>query len=151
MNICLACFEDRLASVFENASELKIYAESSDGDHLYLSGVGTIPLSGREIFKEVEAIQKQGSTLLICGAMCGRTRFALEQSGLKIMAWIKGDVMQVTEAYCNNTLESQIMPGCHNKRLAQGNCRNKMRNMHAQKENLPNMAPSAIQTNLTKG
>ncbi|XPV76761.1 MAG: NifB/NifX family molybdenum-iron cluster-binding protein [Desulfovibrio sp.] len=121
MNICLACYNDRLASVFDNTSELKFYEVSEDSTARKLTFTKEVHLSGCESATELATLINQDSGTLICGAICGCTRRKLEQSSISIIPWIKGSVAQVLEAYCHNTLDAQAMPGCHNQRLIQSN------------------------------
>ena len=120
MRVCLACFETRLAAVFENASELRLY-DVCDND---ICPAGHLPLPSKDPTDAISATLACGADLLICGAMCGRTRNCLEASGLHVIPWVGGPIVRVLEAFRTGTLDSLAMPGCHNARRQRGQCRN---------------------------
>lgn len=121
MRVCLACFETRLAAVFENASELRLY-DVCDNE---IRPAGHLPLPSKDPTDTISATLACGADLLICGAMCGRTRNCLESSGLHVTPWVGGSIERVLEAFGANTLDNLVMPGCRNVRRQRGQCRSK--------------------------
>jgi predicted Fe-Mo cluster-binding NifX family protein len=121
MRVCLACFETRLAAVFENASELRLYKVCDDN----ICPVGHLPLPSKDPTDTISATLACGADLLICGAVCGRTRNTLEASGLRVIPWVGGTIEKVLEAYTTQTLDNLAMPGCRNARRQRGLCRGK--------------------------
>lgn len=111
MILCLACFENRLASVFENSSEFKLY--KTDGDDICPAGHLSLP--SEDSTDRTSAILACGVHLVICGAISGCTRQIIENAGISILPWVKGEVDQVIEAYKANKLDQLTMPGCHNR------------------------------------
>ncbi len=111
MILCLACFENRLASVFENSSEFRLY--KTDGDDICPAGHLSLP--SEDSTDRTSAILACGVHLIICGAISGCTRQLIENAGISILPWVKGDVDQVLAAYKDNSLDRLTMPGCHNR------------------------------------
>ncbi|MBN2139617.1 MAG: dinitrogenase iron-molybdenum cofactor biosynthesis protein [Desulfovibrionaceae bacterium] len=111
MLICLACYEDRLASVFESAPELRLFKTGEQGPVL----AGRMSLPPGEPVDRVSALVACGVQLLICGAVCGCTRRMLENSGLIIHPWVRGGVDEVLAAFERGALDKLSMPGCRNR------------------------------------
>ncbi len=117
--LCLACYENRLASVFDNASELKLFRIEDNK----ICPAGYLSLPSKDPKDRTSAIMTCGATFLICGAICGCTRNDLEQAGVKVIPWIRGMVDEILEAYKQNRLEDYMMPGCGGRVGTPGNCR----------------------------
>ncbi|NDV26632.1 NifB/NifX family molybdenum-iron cluster-binding protein [Desulfovibrio sp. JC010] len=116
--LCLACYEDRLASVFDNAPDLKLFRVE---DHK-ICPAGYLSLPSKDPKDRTSAIIACGATFLICGAICGCTMNELEQAGTKVIPWISGMIDDVLSAYQQNCLENHVMPGCRGRgRCGQGN------------------------------
>ncbi|MBI9109665.1 MAG: dinitrogenase iron-molybdenum cofactor biosynthesis protein [Maridesulfovibrio ferrireducens] len=117
--LCLACFENRLASVFDNATELKMFQLIDNK----ICPAGLLSLPSKDPKDRTSATLTCGATFLICGAICGCTRNALEQAGIKVIPWVRGTVDEILEAYRLNLLENFIMPGCSGRLGKKGRCR----------------------------
>ncbi len=116
--LCLACFEDRLASVFDNAPDLKLFRMEDNK----ICPAGYLSLPSKDPKDRTSAIIACGATFLICGAICGCTMNELEQAGVRVIPWITGMTEQVLSAYQQNCLENHVMPGCRGRgRCGQGN------------------------------
>ncbi|WP_321405081.1 NifB/NifX family molybdenum-iron cluster-binding protein [Maridesulfovibrio sp.] len=116
--LCLACYEDRLASVFDNAPELKLFRVEDNK----ICPAGYLSLPSKDPKDRTSAIMTCGATFLICGAICGCTMNELEQAGVKVIPWITGMIEEVLSAYQQNCLENLVMPGCRGRgRCGQGN------------------------------
>ncbi len=109
MIICLACYEERLASVFENAQEYRFFDVHENGE-IYPAGHLSLPL--RDTADRTSAILACKVSFLICGAICGQTRKAMQHAGLSIASFIKGSVEEVLEALRQDALHTLAMPGC---------------------------------------
>lgn len=116
--LCLACYKDRLASVFDNASELKMFRVEDNK----ICPAGYLSLPSKDPKDRTSAIMTCGATFLICGAICGCTVNELEQSGVRVIPWIRGVVDEILEAYQQNRLENYIMPGCGGRVGRPGRC-----------------------------
>lgn len=108
MDVCLACYKNRLASVFDNAADLLIFRDA-EGE---LYPAGHLSLPSKDPMDRTSAILACGVNILICGAMCGRTRRLLEEGGVRVIAWVRGDVERVLDAFQRNNLDGLAMPGC---------------------------------------
>ncbi|NDV23168.1 NifB/NifX family molybdenum-iron cluster-binding protein [Desulfovibrio sp. JC022] len=116
--LCLACYEDRLASVFDNAPDLKLFRVEDNK----ICPAGYLSLPSKDPKDRTSAIMTCGATFLICGAICGCTMNELEQAGVRVIPWITGMTDQVLAAYQQNCLENHVMPGCRGRgRCGQGN------------------------------
>ncbi|MBU1248211.1 MAG: dinitrogenase iron-molybdenum cofactor biosynthesis protein [Proteobacteria bacterium] len=110
MRICLACYEDRLASVFENAVDYKFFEIFDDGN---IYPAGHLSLPSKDPTDRTSAILACGVSYLICGAICGTTKTAIEAAGLKCAPFLKGRVDEVLDALGQGRLNSLSMPGCN--------------------------------------
>ena len=117
--LCLACYEDRLASVFDNAPELKLFRVEDNK----ICPAGYLSLPSKDPKDRTSAIKTCGATFLICGAICGCTVNDLEQTGVRVIPWIRGMIDEILEAYLSNHLENYIMPGCGGRVGIPGRCR----------------------------
>ena len=109
MLVCLACYEDRLASVFENADEYKFFDVHDDG---MIYPAGHLSLPSKDPTDRTSAILACGVSFLICGAVCCKTRKTIEGSGMRVVPFVKGSVDAVLDAFTHNKLHTLAMPGC---------------------------------------
>lgn len=105
--ICLACYQDRLASVCENADGYKLF-EIRD-DKIYPAGLLSLP--SKDPMDRTSAILACGVTIFLCGAICNPTRQALEAAGIKVIPWLTGTEGQVLDGYLHGGLATLTMPG----------------------------------------
>jgi hypothetical protein len=106
--LCLACYQDRLASVCENADEYKLF-EIRD-DTIYPAGRLSLP--SKDPMDRTSAILACGVTFLLCGAIGADTRMRLEGGGVTVIPWLTGRIGEVVAAYRHGTLAGLTMPGC---------------------------------------
>lgn len=106
--LCLACYQDRLASVCENADEYKLF-EIRDSKS-YPAGLLSLP--SKDPMDRTSAILACGVTFLMCGAICEETRLRLERDGVIVFPWLTGTVDQALSAFLANSFASLAMPGC---------------------------------------
>jgi len=116
MKLCLAVYGQRLASLFDNAPELRMY-HYQDG-HLSEAGEVRIPHEG--VTARLSALSTCGVDTLICGAVSGCTKQMLHQSGIQVWDWIRGDVDKVLQAWQEGKLSEWSMPGCRKKGCCKG-------------------------------
>ncbi|MEZ7197282.1 NifB/NifX family molybdenum-iron cluster-binding protein [Pseudodesulfovibrio karagichevae] len=57
------------------------------------------------------AILACGVTIFLCGAICNRTRHALERAGITVIPWLTGTDCQVLEGFLRGGLAELTMPG----------------------------------------
>jgi hypothetical protein len=57
------------------------------------------------------AILACGVTFFLCGAICNRTRNALERAGVTVIPWLTGTEVQVLNGFLHDRLADLAMPG----------------------------------------
>lgn len=107
MLICLATYEDRLASLFENASSFKLY-DIKDGK---AAPAGDLTFSGLDAGSVATALADSGAELLVCGGISGTSLTLLEQHGVTAAPWIRGGIEEVLAAVADENLDALAMPG----------------------------------------
>ena len=107
--ICLACYEDRLATVCDNANEYRLF-EIREGK-IYPAGLLSLP--SKDPMDRTSAILACRVSLFICGAVCSDFHTRLEYGGVTVVPWITGEVDIVIDAFCRSSLSERTMPGCH--------------------------------------
>ncbi len=117
MIVCLACYEDRLASIFENATEYKFFEVRDNGE---ICPAGHLSLPSKDPTDRTSAIMACGVSHLICGAVCYQTRKAIETTGMQLFPFIKGAVEEVLHAFREDSLHSLAMPGCRRQMRCRG-------------------------------
>ncbi len=105
--ICLACYQDRLASVCENADGYKLFEIRNDT--FYPAGLLSLP--SKDPMDRTSAILACGVTAFICGAIRNQTRHALEAGGITVLPWLTGTEAQILRGYLDNALSDLVMPG----------------------------------------
>ncbi|MCA1943708.1 MAG: hypothetical protein LDL30_00285 [Desulfovibrio sp.] len=111
MRVCLATYGDRMASLLENASELRFY-ESRAGE---LDSRGFIPMPKGGPSALAETLHAAGIRSLVCGAVAESYAEHLHRAGIRLSPWIAGNVDRVLQAWLANNLEQLIMPGRRRK------------------------------------
>jgi len=106
--LCLACYQDRLATVCDNADEYKLF-EIRD-DNIYPAGLLSLP--SKDPMDRTSAILACGVSFLLCGALSAQSQLHLEGGGVTVIPWLTGEIEMIISAFRENTLESLAMPGC---------------------------------------
>ena len=116
MKVAIPIRNGRVSPVFDAASRV-IIVEFEGGEQ-----IGRTEFSIRESSCEARAgmLQDLGVSTLICGAISNHTRRMVERCGIELMPWIVGDIDDVIDAYCSNSLgaEGFNMPGCRRRQGA---------------------------------
>ena len=107
MLLCLACFEDRLASLLDTATDLRLF--EVDGGQAQAQGVLPPPLSALSLPAD---LSRAGVRVLCCGAVTGRLLHALRAAGLDVRPWLRGGPQEVLAAWQAGELDRFRMPGC---------------------------------------
>ena len=105
--ICLACFQDRLASVCENADGYKLFKIRDT--KFYPAGLLSLP--SKDPMDRTSAILACGVTVFLCGAICNQTRERLEVGGVMVLPWLTGTQDEILEGFLNDSLGKLAMPG----------------------------------------
>ena len=113
MRLCLACYDNRLAVLFDNAGEFRIY----EIENSIISPAGHISLPFGDLPSKVSSMMSCGVNTLICGGISGCTLRFITLAEIMVVPWICGEIDTVLTAWQSNTLENLAMPGCR------GECR----------------------------
>lgn len=116
MNLCLACYENRLASLLENATCFQLFTF----DENELKQSGGFELAQRDTTNLVSALESCGVDVLICGGVTGCTRRLIQQAGIELHPWVRGTQVEVLQAFQSKTLDALAMPGCGGHRCGRG-------------------------------
>lgn len=111
MKICLALYGNRLASLFENANQLKMYEYNHQ--EILPAGELWMPESGSS--QKISAMLACGVNILICGGLSRSTKQFLSNSEICVWDWIRGQTEEVLQAWKNGSLDEILMPGCKNR------------------------------------
>ncbi|CCH50006.1 NifB/NifX family molybdenum-iron cluster-binding protein [Pseudodesulfovibrio piezophilus] len=106
--LCLACYQDRLASVCENADEYKLFEIRND--KIYPAGLLSLP--SKDPMDRTSAILACGVLFFVCGAICSTTLTRLEENGVIVVPWLTGHIDEVLMRFAENSLFALVMPGC---------------------------------------
>lgn len=105
--VCMACYQNRLASVFENATDFRLF-EHRDGA---LQPAGNLSLPTSPFMDTTSAILACGVGHVVCGAICTSTQKELEDKGLQLTPWVRGRVDEIRRAWETDSMEGMLMPG----------------------------------------
>ncbi|MBD3289592.1 hypothetical protein GF337_12375 [candidate division KSB1 bacterium] len=113
MNIALATYGDRIASLFESSDRFVIF-DSRSGQIEKPRTLIIRDSSPNTLLHQLKANEAQ---VLICGAISGCTSQMLEGQGIQVIPWVKGHINDVMEAYRTRHLFSPgfRMPGCRRR------------------------------------
>ncbi|NOZ63143.1 MAG: hypothetical protein GXO74_15940 [Calditrichaeota bacterium] len=100
MNICLAAYGNRIASLLETSDRL-ILLHSPDFDK---SNMKTIPLYSGAYNDILKILQENGVNTLICGAITACVHDLLQAQNIKIIPWITGNVAEIIDALSQNRM-----------------------------------------------
>jgi hypothetical protein len=102
MKLCLAAYNNRIASVFDNANPLKLFVSTAEG--LFPAGEIWIPQNGAAV--RISTMKALAVNVLICGAINHTTKSLLRETGITVMDWYCGDVQEVLAAWRNDSLSA---------------------------------------------
>ena len=110
---CLACHGQRLASLLETASALRLYRLAPPS--VIEEGAWSMPDEG--LAGLAGLLARADVALLVCGGAtcCCLTHF--RRTGVAVAPWIAGDIDTVIEALLHNRLETLLAPGARPCRL----------------------------------
>ncbi len=118
MIIGLPCYAERLATLFDTASDFSLHkVDGADVSHIY--PVGRLSLPHNDPTKKITALAAHGVTLVICGGISQGALRCLHNADIECRPWICGEIEAVLQAFCDNSLDTLLMPGC---RARQGLC-----------------------------
>ncbi len=119
MKICLATYKNRLASLFENATTLKMYTYENGS----IASAGEMSFPDKGSSSRISAMIACGVEMLVCGALCKNTKQILHNHSIEVLDWRRGDIQEVLDAIISNSDHQLLMPGCQNQKTY---CKNPM-------------------------
>lgn len=114
MKLCLATYNNRLASLFDNCTCLLLF-EKNKQELWEQTGEIRVSKQGGD-YCRVKLLLDFGVQILICGAMSGCTRRMLQSSGIQVLDWVRGDIQEVLAAWNDRDMSALVMPGCRQRR-----------------------------------
>lgn len=111
VRVGLACCGDRLAALWDTAERVEIHTRSTSGWQYEGSGI----LAGLGLNGRINLLRGLQVRLLVCGAMSGCTRNAVEAGGIRVQPWISGTGPEILAALAEDRLSTLLMPGCRGR------------------------------------
>ncbi|QJB54982.1 NifB/NifX family molybdenum-iron cluster-binding protein [Pseudodesulfovibrio sp. zrk46] len=107
MDICIAGYQNRVATLLETATELRLYTlEERD---VVRSGMTAMPVAGAAALPSY--LKAMGVEIVICGGLGKAVKDGFEAMGIQVIPWVKGPIESVLSAYLEDRMDSMIMPG----------------------------------------
>ncbi len=107
MDICIAGYQNRVATLLETATELRLY--SLEGSRVVQSGMTAMPIAGACILPTY--LKSMGVEIVICGGLGKTVQDGFEAMGIRVISWVKGPIEAVLEAYLEDAMDTMTMPG----------------------------------------
>jgi len=107
MDICIAGYQNRVATLLETATELRLY--TLEGKQVVRSGMTAMPAAGPCALPSY--LKAMGVDIVICGGLGKIVQDGFEALELQVIPWVKGPIEAVLEAYLDDNMDSMIMPG----------------------------------------
>jgi predicted Fe-Mo cluster-binding NifX family protein len=124
MLVCVACFDDRVATLLETATELRFYSQSAL-EPVRGQGYAAMPVAvqcGAVVLPApvqrlgmtglIGLLEASGAAVLLCGGLTCCALEALRNSGVHVVPWIGGSPGEVAQAWWSDSIGSMKMPGC---------------------------------------
>ncbi len=111
MKIALSAWKDYISTVFDTADQLLVLEIDEVGNQKRT----IVKLSPADIAGRANQIKEMQIAVLICGAVSRPLEASLISLGIRVHAFVRGQVEDVLAAYQNGNLDQAIfaMPGCH--------------------------------------
>ncbi len=107
MDICIAGYQNRVATLLETATELRLY--TLEGKDVVRSGMTAMPLAGPCALPS--SLKSMGVDIVICGGLSKIVHDGFEAMGIQVIPWVKGSIEAVLKAYIEDQMDTMIMPG----------------------------------------
>ncbi len=121
MNLAIPICGEDIALIFDDADFLLLIKTEEKGFHKE----ERLRCAGSSMIERVNQLRSLGVNLLICGAVSRPLQRMVEVSGINIIPFVRGNAMEVFEAYFRNSLNDQrfFLPGRRifpNQRICRG-------------------------------
>ena len=110
MKAAFSIWDNRIAPVFDVARQIRL-VEAESGRIL---GETLETLEGDIPMPKAHRLAELGAGELVCGAISRPLQAMVAAYGIRVIAFVAGDLREVIEAWLHNRLESDLyaMPGC---------------------------------------
>jgi predicted Fe-Mo cluster-binding NifX family protein len=121
MKIAIPIWHGRISPVMDTARQLMI----ADTGEKAETSRRILDIPALHIFQLAHFISDLGVEVLICGAISRQLELALEQCGLRIRPWVRGEVDDIVAAFNNGNLQDEyfFLPGIGRRRHRRKECR----------------------------
>jgi len=109
MNAAFSIWKERIAPVFDVASQVAIVSKKSDSDQPTL-----VPLASDALVEAVSLLKHHHASVLVCGAISRPLYNAIISQGISVHSFVTGNLSDVIQAWRTNVLPDERfrMPGC---------------------------------------
>ncbi|CCH48186.1 NifB/NifX family molybdenum-iron cluster-binding protein [Pseudodesulfovibrio piezophilus] len=107
MELCIAGYQNRVATLLETATELRLY--SLEEKDVVASGMTAMPTAGACALPSY--LKAMGVDIVICGGLGKAAKDGFEAMGIQVIPWVKGPIEGVLTAYIEDSMDRMIMPG----------------------------------------
>jgi predicted Fe-Mo cluster-binding NifX family protein len=109
MKTAFAVWNNRIAPVFDVSRHVIIVDSQTVGDITR----NPVPLTGEQPLEKVQELSELGVDNLVCGAVSRALQAALRARGIRVVAYVAGDVRDIIDAWRQQNFEAQVyaMPG----------------------------------------
>ncbi|EPR43512.1 hypothetical protein dsx2_2363 [Desulfovibrio sp. X2] len=108
MRLCLACHQDRLATLLDTTTHL-VFVDVDCGRVTELAQCGIPYAAPRVLAERLDSLQ---TGTLLCGGISRQDRLSLEGRGVRVIPWLCGSLDRVAEALLSGDVAGLAMPGC---------------------------------------
>ena len=114
MKVALPIWNSRVSPVFDTAKRMLIVDFNGD------SVVGSEEYQLHDVFPPLRSreLRDIGVDVLICGAISNPLAGMIDDTGIKLLPWVSGEVDEVIDAFRKGELSDSryFMPGCGGRR-----------------------------------
>lgn len=111
MRIAIPNWQGRISPVLDVAREIALF-DLEDG---HIIGQSSLVFDDRPIFKRVARLKENQVERVLCGALSRLFYQMLVHQGIRVSAWLTGDIETVMQAFLSGHIGDSCyrMPGCH--------------------------------------
>lgn len=110
MKLAITEWNGRVSPVFDSSAKFEIYMSK---DCISIEKE-ILSVKDMDLYEKILLLKDKGVDELICGAISVKGAKLLESYGIKLYSFISGDVLEVFQAWINQSvhLPKYMMPGC---------------------------------------
>ncbi|RJX33242.1 MAG: hypothetical protein C4516_02285 [Oxalobacter sp.] len=119
MKIAFACWDNRIAPVFDTARHIHVVEVSNEKVLSESNESLQEPLPQQKVRRLLDL----GVNALVCGAISRPLHRMLVTNGIQVMPFLAGDLRELVQAWCNGKIQNEqyVMPGCCGRGWGFGN------------------------------